>query len=111
MAAQPHSLGHSDGHISMNAWLQVKQAEMDDDANTAKQRMRLERRAAEEEDLMMRVPLTKKEMKDVKAMHRAQLTGGALLDDFADDVAGLIQVRSLSQELYTYAGSLFYHVH
>ena len=60
----------------------------------ARQRARLDRRAAEEEELMMRVPLAKKELKGMRAAHRAGLSGGALLDDFADDVADLVKVSS-----------------
>ena len=59
----------------------------------AKQRARLERRAAEEEELMMRVPLGKNELKELKAARRAGMAGGALLDDFADDVADLVKVN------------------
>lgn len=62
----------------------------------AKQRVRLERRAAEEEEMMMRVPLGKKELKELKAARRAGMAGGALLDDFADDVADLVKVHSSS---------------
>lgn len=57
----------------------------------ARQRARLDRRAAEEEELMMRVPLAKKELKGIRAAQRAGLSGGALLDDFADDVADLVK--------------------
>ncbi|KAK9829724.1 hypothetical protein WJX72_007528 [[Myrmecia] bisecta] len=62
-----------------------------DTAGAIRQRHRLEARAAEEEDLMIRVPLSKEERKRVKAQQRAGLSGKALLDDFADDVADLIQ--------------------
>ena len=61
----------------------------------AQQRARLDRRAAEEEELMMRVPLSKKELKAVRKNQRSSLAGGSLLDDFADDVADLIEVCSL----------------
>lgn len=40
--------------------------------------------------LQVRVPLTKEERKRAKAQQRAGLSGRAVLDDFADDVAGLI---------------------
>ena len=58
----------------------------------ARQRARLDWRAAEEEELMMRVPLAKKQLKGMRAAQRAGLSGGALLDDFADDVADLVKV-------------------
>jgi hypothetical protein len=64
----------------------------EDHDNAARQRARLDRRAEEEEELMMRVPLGKKELKSLKAAQRAGMAGGALLDDFADDVADLVQV-------------------
>ena len=58
---------------------------------TGKNRYLLTTRAAEEEELMMRVPLAKKELKGVRAVqHRAGFSGGAMLDDFADDVADLV---------------------
>ena len=44
---------------------------------------------------MARVPLTKTERKNLKAQRRAGLSGGVMLDDFADDVADLIQVALL----------------
>ena len=62
-------------------------------AGAAAQRARLEQRAAEEEDLMIRVPLSKQERRQLKANRRAGMSGGALLDDFADEVADLVQVR------------------
>jgi hypothetical protein len=58
----------------------------------ARARARLEARAAQEEELMTRVPLTKAERKNLKAQRRAGLSGGTLLDDLADDIAGLVQV-------------------
>lgn len=42
---------------------------------------------------MARVPLSKAERKNLKAQRRAGLSGGVMLDDFADDVADLVQVR------------------
>ena len=44
---------------------------------------------------MARVPLSKTERKNLKAQRRAGLSGGVMLDDFADDVADLIQVGFL----------------
>ena len=55
-------------------------------------RQRLEARAAEEEDLMTRVPLTKEQKKQLKADRRVNLSGAAMMNDFADDVADLIGV-------------------
>jgi hypothetical protein len=48
----------------------------------------------QEEELMARVPLSKAEHKNLKAQRRAGLSGGIMLDDFADDVADLVQVSS-----------------
>lgn len=59
-------------------------------------RQRLEARAAEEEDLMVRVPLSKEQKKQVKADRRVNLSGAAMMNDFADDVADLVGVSSLS---------------
>lgn len=67
----------------------------------ARQRARLDRRAAEEEELMMRVPLAKKDLKGMRAAQRAGLSGGALLDDFADDVADLVKVCMIQILLQT----------
>lgn len=39
-----------------------------------------------------RVPLSKDERKALKARQRAGMTGAAALDDFADDVAGVLHV-------------------
>ncbi|GBF94628.1 hypothetical protein Rsub_07364 [Raphidocelis subcapitata] len=51
---------------------------------------RLDARAAQEEELMMRVPLKKAEAKRLKAARRAGLSGGALLDGFEDEVGDLL---------------------
>ena len=40
---------------------------------------------------MTRVPLRKKELANLKAAHRVGMSGGALLDDFADDISNLFQ--------------------
>ncbi|DBA96237.1 TPA: hypothetical protein ACH3X3_002431 [Trebouxia sp. C0006] len=53
-------------------------------------RQRLEARAAEEEDLMVRVPLSKEQKKQLKADRRVNLSGAAMMNDFADDVADLV---------------------
>ena len=61
-------------------------------AGLQRAKARLVARAAQEEELMARVPLSKGERKNLKAQRRAGLSGGVMLDDFADDVADLIQV-------------------
>lgn len=58
-------------------------------------RQKLEARAAEEEDLMVRVPLSKEQRKKLKADRRGNLSGAAMMNDFADDVADLVGVRLL----------------
>lgn len=55
-----------------------------------RQRQRMAARDAVEEDLMVRVPLSREERKQMKAQRRAGLSGKALLDDFVDDVADLV---------------------
>ena len=55
----------------------------------------LEARAAEEEDLMVRVPLSKEQKKQLKADRRVNLSGAAMMNDFADDVADLVGVSIL----------------
>eukprot|EP00775_Hariotina_reticulata_P005267 gene5267-5502_t len=60
-----------------------------DSAAAVATRQRLEARAAAEEDLMLRVPLSKHEAKQLKAQRRAGLSGAGLTD-FADDVADLV---------------------
>lgn len=40
--------------------------------------------------LQIRVPLSKEERKNLKAQRRAGLSGKALLDDFADDIADIV---------------------
>ena len=64
-------------------------------------RQRLEARAAEEEDLMVRVPLSKEQKKQLKADRRVNLSGAAMMNDFADDVADLVGVSSLSLQHFT----------
>ena len=59
-------------------------------------RQRLEARTAEEEDLMVRVPLSKEQKKQLKADRRLNLSGAAAMNDFADDVADLVGVSLLS---------------
>ncbi|KAG1660216.1 hypothetical protein FOA52_005085 [Chlamydomonas sp. UWO 241] len=55
-----------------------------------KQRQRLEARAAVEEDMMSRVPMSKEEAKKMKAQKRAGMSGKVMLDDFADEVADIV---------------------
>ena len=62
-------------------------------AGLARTRARLQARAAQEEELMARVPLSRAERKDLGRQRRAGMAGGAMLDDFADDIAGLVEVR------------------
>ena len=66
-------------------------------AGLQRAKARLAARAAQEEELMARVPLSKGERKNLKAQRRAGLSGGAMLDDFADDVADLIQVLTCDE--------------
>ena len=61
-----------------------------DAAAMLRTRQGLAARAAEEEDLMLRVPLTKDERRRLKSARREGMAGGALLDDFTADVAGLV---------------------
>ncbi len=61
-----------------------------DTADALRQRQKLEARAEVEEELMIRVPLSKDERKKLKAQRRAGLSGKALLDDFQDDLADLV---------------------
>jgi U3 small nucleolar RNA-associated protein 3 len=61
-----------------------------DTAAALRDRQRMAAREAVEEELMVRVPLTREERKRMKAQRRAGLSGKALLDDFADDVADLV---------------------
>ena len=61
-----------------------------DSAAGKRERLRLAAREAVEEELMVRVPLSRDDKKKLKAQQRAGLSGKALLDDFADDVADLV---------------------
>ena len=61
-------------------------------AQARRVRERLAARAAEEEEQFARVPLSKTERQRLKATRRADLAGGVMLDDFADDVAHLVRV-------------------
>lgn len=61
-----------------------------DTADALRQRQKLAARAEVEEELMIRVPLSKDERKKLKAQRRAGLSGKALLDDFQDDLADLV---------------------
>jgi U3 small nucleolar RNA-associated protein 3 len=55
-----------------------------------RQRQKMAARDAIEEELMVRVPLSRDERKQMKAQRRAGLSGKALLDNFVDDVADLV---------------------
>jgi U3 small nucleolar RNA-associated protein 3 len=55
-----------------------------------RQRQKMAARDAIEEELMIRVPLSRDERKQMKAQRRAGLSGKALLDNFVDDVADLV---------------------
>jgi hypothetical protein len=63
-------------------------------AGLARARARLQARAEQEEELMARVLLSRGERQGLKQARRGALAGGALLDDFADDIAGLVQARA-----------------
>lgn len=62
-----------------------------DSAAAVRQRHRLAAREAVEEDLMLRVPLSREEGKAQRAARRAGLAGAALLDDFREDVASVLE--------------------
>eukprot|EP00890_Picochlorum_soloecismus_P003905 jgi/Picsp_1/4515/NSC_06736-R1_sas10 utp3 c1d family len=66
-----------------------------DTADALRTRQRLAARENVEEELMIRVPLSKEERKSLKAQRRAGLSGKALLDDFADDIADLVDGKDL----------------
>lgn len=55
-----------------------------------RQRQKIASRDAIEEELMVRVPLSRDERKQMKAQRREGLSGKALLDNFVDDVADLV---------------------
>ncbi|KAI8470007.1 MAG: Sas10/Utp3/C1D family-domain-containing protein [Monoraphidium minutum] len=61
-----------------------------DSAAATAARARLDARAAQEEELMMRVPLGKTEVKRLKAQRRAGMSGQGLMDDFETEVADLV---------------------
>ena len=80
-------------------WLQLRASSAvagNETLEALRHRQRLEARAAEEEDLMVRVPLSKEQKKQLKADRRVNLSGAAMMNDFADDVADLVGVSSLS---------------
>lgn len=51
-------------------------------------------------DMQMRVPLSKEERKSLKARQRANLSGAAGLHDFADDVAGVLDVNEAEKGFF-----------
>lgn len=61
-----------------------------DTVEALRHRQKLAARENVEEELMIRVPLSKDERKRLKAQRRAGLSGKALLDDFQDDIADLV---------------------
>jgi hypothetical protein len=65
----------------------------EDTAAMKRQRAHLSARAAVEEDMMQRVQLSKEERRRLKGARRSALSGGAMLEDFADDVAGIVEAR------------------
>ncbi len=72
----------------------------EDTAAMKRQRAALAARAAVEENMMQRVQLSKEERKRLKGARRSALSGGAMLEDFADDVAGIVQVHSRLKQPY-----------
>lgn len=63
-----------------------------------RQRQKLEARAEVEEDLFTRVALSKEEAKRLKAHRRAGLAGQGLLEDFADEVADIVELAGGAEE-------------
>ncbi|KAJ9531936.1 hypothetical protein QJQ45_003641 [Haematococcus lacustris] len=59
-----------------------------------KTRQKLEARQQEEEDIMTRVPLSRDQVKALKAQRRAGMTASSLVGDFADEVADLVAATS-----------------
>ncbi|GFR45262.1 hypothetical protein Agub_g6368 [Astrephomene gubernaculifera] len=55
-------------------------------------RAKLEARAAVEEDMFIRVPLSKDEAKRLRQQRRAGMSGAGLLEDFGDEVADLVDM-------------------
>ena len=55
-----------------------------------KVRAKLAAREAVEEDLMLRVPISKEERKKLRREHRKGMAGAGLLAEFADDVADVV---------------------
>lgn len=67
-----------------------------DTAEALRERQKLAARQEVEEELMIRVPLSKEERKKLKAQRRAGLSGKALLDDFEDDIKDIVDGSTLS---------------
>ncbi|GFH17015.1 Sas10 domain-containing protein [Haematococcus lacustris] len=59
-----------------------------------KTRQKLEARQQEEEDIMTRVPLSRDQVKALKAQRRTGMTASSLVGDFADEVADLVAATS-----------------
>ncbi|KAF5836525.1 hypothetical protein DUNSADRAFT_5813 [Dunaliella salina] len=68
-----------------------------DSSNAIKMRQRLEMRAAEEEDMMTRVPLSREQVKALKSQRRAGMSTSGFADDFADDVADLVDAAGVTE--------------
>ena len=82
--------------MSIDCWMQLRASNVvagNETLEALRHRQKLEARAAEEEDLMVRVPLSKEQRKKLKADRRGNLSGAAMMNDFADDVADLVGVR------------------
>lgn len=60
-------------------------------AGALRERQKLAAREALEEDLMIRVPMSKDERKRLKQERRKGMAGAGLLSDFADDMADLVE--------------------
>eukprot|EP00798_Chlamydomonas_sp_ICE-L_P004178 gene4178-14278_t len=63
-----------------------------------KQRQRLEIRARSEENMMMRVPLSKDEVKAMKKNKRDGMSGASMMDDFGDEVADIVKASRSSEK-------------
>ncbi|KXZ45808.1 hypothetical protein GPECTOR_50g602 [Gonium pectorale] len=63
-----------------------------DSAAALRTRAKLEARAAVEEDMFVRVPLSKDEAKKLRQQRRAGMSGAGLMDDFGDEVADLVDM-------------------
>jgi len=70
-----------------------------DSMGALKTRQKLEARQAEEEDIMTRVPLSREQIKALKAQRRAGFSAASVLGgDFGDEVAGLVGAAQAAEE-------------